>query len=153
MRHDGRRAAAIGVLLLSTLLSTLLPGCGSDEIRPVEIYPDDQCGSCRMAVSGSRTASELISKDGDVLKFDDLACFEAYRRTVDPATIAAAFVKEYESGAWIPYARSVIIRTSIGTPMGSGQVAVADQERARALLAEHPPTPSAAGRGGEGDDE
>jgi copper chaperone NosL len=111
-----------------------LHGCGSAEIKPVEIYPEDMCSQCRMAISEHVFASEMIMADGEVFKFDDLSCLEKFREKSAGRKIAATFVKDYETKKWLPYERSVIVQTSLKTPMGSGKVALADSARAKEFL-------------------
>ena len=123
----------------AVLAFAAVAGCASSEIRPVELYAEDACSMCRMAVSDPAFASQIITLDGDVLKFDDLRCLENYRREHATLQIRAIFVKDYETRAWLPYERSVIVRTSIATPMGSGTIAAASADQARRLSEAHPP--------------
>lgn len=125
-------------LLMIGLFVLLLPGCGTGELRPVEIYPDDLCAACRMAVSDERFASEIITADGDVFKFDDLGCLWKFRTGETGAHPAAIFVKDFETTEWVPYARAAIVTADVATPMASGMVAFADTARARAFTAKHP---------------
>lgn len=134
MIHRDRLLPSIALLAFVTLA-----GCASSEIRPVELYAEDACAMCRMAVSDPAFASEIITLDGDVLKFDDLRCMENYRREHATLRLQAIFVKDYETRAWLPYERSVIVRTSIATPMGSGTIAAASADQARRLSEAHPP--------------
>lgn len=134
MTHCDRLLPSIAVLAFVTLA-----GCASSEVRPVELYEEDACAMCRMAVSDPAFASEIITLDGDVLKFDDLRCLENYRREHATLRIRAIFVKDYETRAWLPYEQSVIIRTSIATPMGSGTIAATSADQARRLSKAHPP--------------
>lgn len=113
-------------------------GCGSAEIKPVEIYSEDMCSQCRMAISEHVFASEMIMADGEVFKFDDLSCLEKFREKSAGRKIAATFVKEYETKKWLPYERSTIVRTGIRTPMGSGKVAFADSSQAREYVKKFP---------------
>lgn len=124
--------------LLTLLLALLIASCGPHKIEPVELFAEDECASCRMTVSGSQFASEIIYKDGSVVKFDDLKCFENYRKTHDVVDFAALFVKNYDTKEWMPFGKSIVIQTGIETPMGSGQVAVADQQRANQLKGQYP---------------
>ncbi|MDZ7362485.1 MAG: nitrous oxide reductase accessory protein NosL [candidate division KSB1 bacterium] len=112
--------------------------CGSSEITPVDIYPEDMCAQCRMAVSDQAFASEIITAEGVVFKFDDLGCLERFKEKSTDLKIAATFVKDYQTKKWLPYERSTIVQTSIKTPMGSGKVALADSARAREYLKEYP---------------
>ena len=127
----------LGVLLMSAWIA----GCAGNEVRPIELYPEDACASCRMAVSDPAFASEIITMEDEVLKFDDLRCMENYRRDHATMKIRAIFVKDYGTRAWLPYEHSIIVRTSIDTPMGSGKIAAASAEEAKRLTEAHPPTP------------
>ncbi len=127
------------IIFYSLLLSLFIISCGPKKIEPVELFSEDQCASCRMAVSNASFASEIITKDGEALKFDDLKCFENYRKKNNVATYAAIFVKDYDTKQWIPFGKSIIIQTGIETPMGSGQVAVANAQRAKQLMEQYPP--------------
>ncbi len=113
-----------------------LLGCGSSEIKPVDIYPEDMCSQCRMAISDQRFAAEIITVSEEVYKFDDLGCMERYKEKTADLKIAATFVKDYETKNWIPYERSTIVQTSIKTPMSSGKVAFADSVKAKEFLEE-----------------
>ncbi len=120
------------------LLLILLGGCSSSEIKPVDIYPEDMCSHCRMAISDQAFASEIITAEGEIFKFDDLGCLERFKEKAAALKIAATFVKDYETKNWLPYERSTIVQTSIKTPMGSGKVAVADSVKAKEYLEKFP---------------
>jgi copper chaperone NosL len=131
-RHKLLCASLVGAALW-------LIGCTSGDLRPVELYPEDACAMCRMAVSDPAFASEIITEEGEALKFDDLRCMENYRREHATMKVKAIFVKDYETKSWIPYEKSVIVRTGIDTPMGSGKVAASSAEEAKRLTETYPP--------------
>jgi copper chaperone NosL len=112
--------------------------CGSSETKPVDIYPEDMCSHCRMAISDQAFASEIITEAGEVFKFDDLGCLERFKEKSTELKIAATFVKDYATKIWLPFERSTIVQTSIRTPMGSGKVALADSSRAQKILEQFP---------------
>jgi copper chaperone NosL len=116
----------------------VLGGCGSSEIKPVDIYPEDTCSNCRMAISDQRFAAEIITASEEVFKFDDLGCMESFKAKSHDLKIAAAFVRDYETKNWIFYERSTIVQTSLKTPMSSGKVALADSSRANEVLKNFP---------------
>jgi copper chaperone NosL len=126
------------ILLFISLSFFSFAGCGPSEIKPVDIYPEDMCAQCRMAVSDQAFASEIITADGEVFKFDDLGCLEKFKEKSSGRKIAATFVKDYETKNWLPYERSTIVQTSIKTPMGSGKVALTDSARAKEFLKNFP---------------
>lgn len=129
----------IFLLCLSCMgLSPALSACGPSEIKPVDIYPEDMCSQCRMAISEPAFASEIITTGGEVFKFDDLGCMATFKEKSGALKIAATFVKDYETKNWLPYEHSTIILTSLQTPMGSGKAAFADSAQARKHLAKFP---------------
>lgn len=120
------------------LLAAFLTGCAASDLRPVDIFPEDMCAHCRMAISDEKFASEIITEDREVHKFDDLACLFKYKAKNSAVKIAAIFVKDFDSGTWIPYDRSTIIEADVATPMGSGKIAFADSRRAHEFAAARP---------------
>lgn len=120
------------------IVGLVLIGCASGDIKPVELYPEDQCAQCRMAISNEAFASEIITRAGEVFKFDDLGCQEKFLNEKSGLAIAAAYVKDYQTRAWIPREKSFIVATSIKTPMGSGKIAVADSTQARQFAEKYP---------------
>jgi copper chaperone NosL len=125
------------------LAAFVLAGCAASNIEPVEIYPEDNCSQCRMAISDVRFAGEILDAHGDVYKFDDLGCMFKFRAKHADLKINAMYVKDYDTKEWIPYERAVIVATSLETPMGSGKVAFADPERAKAAQQRYPVSLSA----------
>ncbi|KAA0230791.1 hypothetical protein EDS67_05085 [candidate division KSB1 bacterium] len=126
-----RKSLAYTLRLCVTACAVYLFACGPSEIKPVDIYPEDMCSQCRMAISEPVFASEIITTAGDVFKFDDLGCLEKFQEKSGELKISAAFVKDYETKNWLLYEHSTIVQTSLQTPMGSGKIAFADPAQAR----------------------
>ena len=122
------------------MILSLVPllGCGASEIKPVDIFPEDMCAHCRMAVSDQRFAAEIISDAREPFKFDDIGCMEDFQKENSNLKIAARFFKDYETKNWIVPERATIVETSVFTPMGSGKVAFADSSKAKEFLRQHP---------------
>lgn len=133
-----RKSFAYTLRLRVSAWAVFLFACGNSEIKPVDIYPEDMCSQCRMAISEPAFASEIITTDGEVFKFDDLGCMAKFKEKSGALKIAATFVKDYETKNWLPYEHSTIILTSLQTPMGSGKAAFADSAQARKHLAKFP---------------
>jgi copper chaperone NosL len=130
----------------NTILITfalMLAGCGSSEVEPVEIYPEDACSHCRMAISDPRFAAEIITPEREVFKFDDIGCMEKYRSQM-PTRKLFIFVRDFEDDRWLPLETSTIVRTGVMTPMGSGKLAFASLAKAEHFLLEHPVRAAAA---------
>lgn len=135
----GSRKPIIRVAVLSLCSCAFhLAGCGAAELKPVELFPEDECANCRMSVSDPAFASEMISQESEVFKFDDLACLEQFRKKRNDVQIAAIFVKDYETKAWLRYEKSRILLTGIETPMGSGRIAVSSDQQAKELTEKYP---------------
>lgn len=134
-----------GNLTLSSLVILTLAGCASSGLRPADIFPEDMCANCRMAISDERFASEIITHEEEAFKFDDLGCMLKFRVKRNDIQIAAIFLKDYDTREWIPYERATIIETNLDTPMGSGKVAFAEAKRAQVVAAEHPVSTSGGG--------
>jgi len=122
------------VRILAIILALLLTACQSKPRGPVPIDRDDTCASCRMAISERRYAAELIDQDGNIYKFDDIACMLrfAHARGFQPSE-ASFYVTDYATGMdWVDarHAHFVRLRTSVSSPMASGLVAVVDSNNA-----------------------
>ena len=138
--------------VLTGLAGLLVAGCVSSELKPVDIFPEDACAQCRMAVSDKSFASEIITEEGEVLKFDDLGCLENYRKKNPAVKIRTIFVSDFDTKTWLPYEKSRIVKTGITTPMGSGRVAFADSAKAVEFLKNNPPTDTSENENGCGGD-
>jgi copper chaperone NosL len=89
-----------------------------------------------MAISEKRYAAELLDKQGDAYKFDDIGCLLNFVKRNRPAVTAYFFVDQ-ESGAWLKPEKAFFVRSSkFKTPMNSSIVAFADQEKAQAVAQE-----------------
>ena len=131
------------VKLLAAMAVLTMIGCASGDVRPVELFPEDNCSGCRMAISDAAFASEIINNQGEAFKFDDLGCLEKFRAKTPAQDVRAVFVKDYGTRTWVLYEKSTIVRTGIRTPMGSGNVAFSNPESAKEFASQHPPDLSA----------
>ncbi len=113
----------------------LLVACESKPNGPVPIGADDACASCRMAISERRYAAELLDRDGNIYKFDDIACMLRFAHSHNVQTASGRFyVTDYETGKdWIDARQAyfVRLRTSVSSPMASGLVAFRNRDRAQ----------------------
>jgi len=103
-------------------LCVLTASCGSGRPSPATLDSrNDQCASCRMAVSDPRFAAQVVAPGEEPLFFDDLGCLVAYltqHPTLPPQ--AVAYVADHRSGEWAPASAAVFTRVDgVSTPMGS----------------------------------
>jgi copper chaperone NosL len=119
--------AALGVL-----------ACGRSEVKPVDLYPEDLCAHCKMAISVKAFAGEVVKEDGEVLKFDDLGCLRAAMGQAQVARGAHLFVRVMEKEGWVKAAEATIVKAVIiQTPMGSGLIAFAERREAENFVKQH----------------
>jgi copper chaperone NosL len=67
------------VLISSFLFIIILLGC-SNKPEPIS-FGSDSCDYCKMMITESKYASELITSKGKILKFDSIECLAAFCAT------------------------------------------------------------------------
>lgn len=125
-------------IALAIVMVLLLAACESKPRGAVALERDDACASCRMLISERRYAAELIDRDGEVYKFDDIACMLrfAHSRGIQPGE-AKFYVTDYSSGSdWIDatQAHFMTMKSSISSPMASGIIAFRDSAQKVSLV-------------------
>jgi copper chaperone NosL len=114
-------------LFLSLAACLSLVACGGDlQPGPLDTR-NEQCASCRMAVSTAVFASQLVAPGENPRFFDDLGCLADYLKAGKAPAGAVAFVADHRTKAWVPADRAVYTRVAgLETPMGSHVIAHAD---------------------------
>lgn len=111
------------------IVSLGLAACTSAAPRPVEPrLGEDACAHCRMTLVSTATAAQVVAPGAEPLFFDDLACARDYLLAHAPADDAVVFAADHRTGGWHDARDSILTRTAVATPMGSGVVAHADRE-------------------------
>lgn len=116
-------------LALVTGTALALLACTSGPPQPVTIDTrSDACASCRMAVSDTRFAAQLVAPYEEPRLFDDIGCLRDYlaatRKLPDGAV---TYVADHRTRAWVRAARAVYTRhDALATPMASHLIAHAD---------------------------
>jgi copper chaperone NosL len=125
---------APGFCVAALMVSLMaLVNCQTRKVEPVALAPEDMCSYCRMAISEKQFAAEVIDKDGQAFKFDDIGCmvnFVEGKKNKSP--IAAYFVMDFDERAWIKAEDAFYVRTSeVTTPMNGGLIAFKTQNKAQ----------------------
>lgn len=112
----------------ASLAAIVLAACGAGPPRPAALDTrNEQCASCRMAVSEARFAAQLVGAGELPRFFDDLGCLAAFLKSGKPPAGATAFVADHRTKQWVRADRALYTRvTALATPMGSHVVAHAD---------------------------
>jgi copper chaperone NosL len=122
-----------GEKILFFFLLLFVASCGNPEIKPVDIAAEDVCTHCKMAISERQFASEIITTDGDALKFDDIGCMQDYLKEKPDTKAAAYFFMDYETKQWVKGDNASFVKSKeITSPMGGGMIAFQDKTKAEA---------------------
>ncbi|RAK18398.1 copper chaperone NosL [Anoxybacillus vitaminiphilus] len=118
-----------------------LTACSREvSIEPEEINPDiDVCVVCNMSITEKNYATEMIMKDGEIYKFDDIGCMMEYmhKHGEEKESIAAKYVRDVNSGKWIKLEDAYYAyHKEFWTPMAYGVVSFAKKEDAEKFVAE-----------------
>lgn len=112
-------------------MALFLTSCGNNGPEPIN-YNKDACEFCKMSISESRFAAELITVKGRVYKFDDLQCLLQY----DAANKEVA-VKNYYVGNFSAEQQLIDATTSffvkdetLHSPMGGNTATFANKKSA-----------------------
>ena len=122
-----RPAGAKAFTALLVAFSTTL-ACAGGAARPAPLDTrNEPCASCRMSVSATVFASQIVAP-GEVPRFfDDLGCLADYLKAGKAPKDATAFVADHRTREWVRAERAVYTRVDgLATPMASHVIAHAD---------------------------
>lgn len=114
---------------LIAVLAIVSAACGSGPEPPAPLdAASESCRFCRMAVSESRFAAQIVAPGEEPAFFDDIGCFGAHVSHAGPWPRGAiAYVADHRTRAWVPAIHAVYTRVpDLETPMGSHLIAHAD---------------------------
>jgi len=126
------------LMILLTVLATLLAACGKDKYEPKAVNPEiDRCTTCNMAVNDDPFATQVITKEGQSLKFDDIGCMYEWFKENGKDTVGAAYVRDYHTKDWVLYEKAYYVYdASFQTPMAYGIVSFKSESEARKFAEE-----------------
>lgn len=111
-----------------------LTGCQEENYEPVQIEPEiDVCEICNMSIAHENFATEVISKENDVYKFDDLGCMMEFLEEdyILEEEIAKKYVRDVSSGEWTELENAYYsYHEDFWTPMANGVVTFKSKEAA-----------------------
>lgn len=117
----------------------VLANCQSRVAEPVAIEANDMCAFCRMSISEKRYAAELIDREGEAYKFDDIGCMVNFmKQRENDGSIRAIFVMDFERREWLKAEDAFFaLSPKFKTPMSSGIVAFENEANAQAAAAKY----------------
>lgn len=128
-----------GIMAMGLVLVLFVAaGCGKQEYQPQAINEDvDVCVICNMQVKDDAYATQIVTKEGKSLKFDDIGCMNEWKSQNGTDDIGMEYVRDYNDKAWIPFEQaSYVYDASIRTPMAYGLVSFKDKQSAEQFIEE-----------------
>lgn len=125
------------MLLALGLLAVAAVGCGGGkEPEPAAINEAvDKCELCNMQVSDDGFATQLLTKEGKVYKFDDIGCMNAWKNENRDVEIVIEFVRDHHTREWIKLDSAFFAYDpTFKTPMAYGLVSFKDEASAREFI-------------------
>lgn len=128
----------VSLVVAISVMMLFLAACGEEKYEPVAINEDtDICVVCKMAIEDGPYATQIITKDGQSLKFDDVGDMYKWKEENGTDTIGAAYVRDYNSLEWIPDDKAFYVYdASFRTPMAFGVVTFEKEADAQAFIDE-----------------
>jgi copper chaperone NosL len=130
------------LVLMAAILLLTITACGSNASAepspPTIYYGEDICEFCNMIINEERHAAAYITKDGQGHIFDEVGnMILGLLKNQHSFEVTAFFVHDYEQQNWLRAETAYyVLSPKISTPMGSGLVALASSEQAKALATE-----------------
>lgn len=117
------------IILIVTIYFT---SCSNNGPEPIH-YNQDACEFCKMSISESRFAAELITVKGRVYKFDDLQCLLQYQASNKELTVKNYYVGDFLKEQQLIDATTAFFvkNETLRSPMAGNTAAFADKETAQ----------------------
>lgn len=113
-------------LVVALVLALCSCAC-TRELAPVDASQSDACTFCRMAVSDTHFAAEVVAPGEEPRFFDDIVCLAGWLKDARVPEGAVAFVADHHTARWVRAEAAVYTKAPrVSTPMGSSIIAHAD---------------------------
>lgn len=120
-------------------LLALLTACSQ---KPEEIhYGSDECAYCKMMITDSRFASQIVRETGKSIKFDAIECMANYTEEHKTELESAKmWVSDFNNpGNWIEVGNATIVKSDVvKSPMGESLLAFENEGEMQKHLSEYP---------------
>jgi len=116
---------------LILFISFIFLSCNSYVPKPIKIN-SDSCDFCKMTISNTKFASQLITEKGRCYKFDDVLCMVKYAKANTTVKIKSFFVTNYSNEKqFIPVENAFYLKGgTINSPMRGNIMAFDSKESA-----------------------
>ena len=103
------------------IVGSLMAVVSCSKSGPQEILSGkDQCENCKMTITDTKYATQLVTEKGRNYKFDDITCMQDYSvSNTEAAKNAKTYVADFPSGQFFDSSTATFIQGgSIKSPMG-----------------------------------
>jgi copper chaperone NosL len=127
---------SLGTIVFILCVTLWLTACGADKFEPQAIVEGkDVCAICKMTIKDDQFATQIISKDGQSIKFDDIGCMNKWKMENGTESIEAMYVRDYNSKKWIQYENAYYVYDpSIQTAMAYGVISFEKEADANVFI-------------------
>ena len=127
------RRTAIFLIVLMALAMGACGGAESFDEPPEILFGQDVCSNCNMIISEANFASAYWTTGGEARRFDDMGEMLAFMQNT-PEQRASTWVHDVNTAEWLRAEDAwIVMNAGLMTPMGTGIVAVANEDDAKAL--------------------
>jgi copper chaperone NosL len=125
-------------MFMLVIMVVLVAGCSSAKLEATAINENvDKCEVCNMQVNDDEFATQLITEEGKVYKFDDLGCMNEWKVKNGTDEIAIEFVRDQASSEWVKMDNAYFAYDpSFKSPMAYGIVSFKDKSSAERFITE-----------------
>lgn len=129
----------VKMMIAFSLVAVLLVGCGEKNYEAVAVNEAvDKCDICNMQVNDDGYATQLITEEGKVYKFDDIGCMNEWKVKNGVDEIINEFVRDQETREWVHADKAYYAYDpSFKSPMAYGLVSFKDKKSAEQFIGEH----------------
>ncbi len=110
--------------------------------KPDEIhYGSDECAFCKMMITDSRFATQIVKETGKSIKFDAIECMADYaEENKSELEAAKMWVSDFnDPESWIEVGEAKFVKSEVvKSPMGESLLAFETEEERQQHLSEYP---------------
>ena len=122
------------------LIGMLFLGACTYKPKPIQAGKDN-CSFCKMTISDTKFAAEILNENGKVFLFDDIKCAQTYFATVDEVAAKkhqVFFINFLNNQEFLPASQAILLQSNdLRTPMAGGIIACANKTDFETLSKEY----------------
>ncbi len=132
------KSGYVKMFIVWSLVAVLLVSCGGEKYEPVAVNEAvDKCDICNMQVNDDGYATQLITEEGKVYKFDDIGCMNEWKIKYGTDEIINEFVRDQKTREWVRADKAYYAYDpSFKSPMAYGLISFIDKQSAEQYISQ-----------------